>query len=352
MTAALPHENCYWVQPGRLLAGEYPSGPSEEMALQKLDRLLDHGIDCFIDLTHPGELLPYEPVLRELATARGLPVDYLRIPIRDFGVPDEPSQMVAILDALDAALAAGRRPYVHCWGGVGRTGTVVGCHVARHGFPGDAALARLAELWPQMASRGSARAPPRRRSSGSTSAPGANRPRSRCRTRGRPRDQRHGGPGGIGSTSACLLGGAVGDALGAPVEFLSLAQIRSHFGSAGIRDFAEAYGRVGAITDDTQMTLFTAEGLLRATVRGHERGGCHPPPSFTTPISAGCGRRGSPRAPSFPRPGRAGGRTDGWFGSGHYARAAHRGIPASPRSARASPAVPTGPSTTARGAGA
>jgi ADP-ribosylglycohydrolase len=62
----------------------------------------------------------------------------------------------------------------------------------------------------------------------------------------------------------CLLGGAVGDALGAPVEFMSLAQIRKSFGEAGIRDFAEAYGRQGAITDDTQMTLFTAEGLLRA----------------------------------------------------------------------------------------
>ena len=62
----------------------------------------------------------------------------------------------------------------------------------------------------------------------------------------------------------CLLGGAVGDALGAPVEFMRLTQIRESFGEAGIRDFAEAYGRVGSITDDTQMTLFTAEGLLRA----------------------------------------------------------------------------------------
>lgn len=74
----------------------------------------------------------------------------------------------------------------------------------------------------------------------------------------------------------CLLGGAVGDALGAPVEFLSLAEIRLQFGPAGVRDYAPAYGRVGAITDDTQMTLFTAEGLLRAAVRRSNRGICHP----------------------------------------------------------------------------
>lgn len=72
----------------------------------------------------------------------------------------------------------------------------------------------------------------------------------------------------------CLLAGAVGDALGAPVEFLSDAQIRSQFGKGGIRDFASAYGRVGAVTDDTQMTLFTAEGLIRAYVRWSTRGIC------------------------------------------------------------------------------
>ena len=70
----------------------------------------------------------------------------------------------------------------------------------------------------------------------------------------------------------CVLGGAVGDALGAPVEFMSLAEIQSRHGAEGIRDFAPAFGRVGSITDDTQMTLFTAEGLLRAWVRFALRG--------------------------------------------------------------------------------
>lgn len=63
--------------------------------------------------------------------------------------------------------------------------------------------------------------------------------------------------------SGCLLGGAVGDALGWPVEFLSLAEIRKKFGPEGIHDFAQTTGGFGAFTDDTQMTLFTAEGLFR-----------------------------------------------------------------------------------------
>jgi ADP-ribosylglycohydrolase len=75
----------------------------------------------------------------------------------------------------------------------------------------------------------------------------------------------------------CLLGGAVGDALGAPVEFLTLDEIRARYGEEGIGDLDKAFGRVGAITDDTQMTLFTAEGLLRAAVRQREKGICYPP---------------------------------------------------------------------------
>ncbi len=70
-----------------------------------------------------------------------------------------------------------------------------------------------------------------------------------------------------------LLGGAIGDALGAGVEFLSLADIRALAGPDGVGGYVPAYGRRGgAITDDTQMTLFTAEGLIRANVRYAHRG--------------------------------------------------------------------------------
>lgn len=69
-----------------------------------------------------------------------------------------------------------------------------------------------------------------------------------------------------------LLGGALGDALGWPVEFEPLSSIRAHYGPDGIRSLDPgARGGLGAITDDTQMTLFTAEGVLRSTVRYTER---------------------------------------------------------------------------------
>ena len=70
----------------------------------------------------------------------------------------------------------------------------------------------------------------------------------------------------------CLLGGAVGDALGAAVEFESRAAILETFGPDGITNYAPIYGGLGRITDDTQMTLFTAEGLLRGWVRGCLKG--------------------------------------------------------------------------------
>ena len=88
-----------------------------------------------------------------------------------------------------------------------------------------------------------------------------------------PEPMAPGAGGSLARIRGCLLGGAVGDALGAEPEFMTLEEILEAFGPAGVRDYAEAYGRRGAITDDTQMTLFSAEGLLRAWVRQATRGG-------------------------------------------------------------------------------
>ncbi len=74
----------------------------------------------------------------------------------------------------------------------------------------------------------------------------------------------------------CLLGGAIGDALGAGIEFDSLESIRRTYGEQGVTDYVPAFGRRGAITDDTQMTMFTVEGLIRAHVR-RDGGNWHPP---------------------------------------------------------------------------
>jgi ADP-ribosyl-[dinitrogen reductase] hydrolase len=74
----------------------------------------------------------------------------------------------------------------------------------------------------------------------------------------------------VNSLLGCLLAGAVGDALGGAIEFDRIDRIRGRFGPSGLTDYAPAYGRLGAITDDTQMTLFTLEGLVLARRRGSD----------------------------------------------------------------------------------
>ena len=118
--------------------------------LRKLRCYLAAGVDFFLDLTRFGEMAPYEHFLRAEAASMGIPVEYRRWTIRDMGVPPR-EEMQRLLDLLDQALAAGRTVYVHCWGGVGRTGTVVGCYLVRHGMTGEEALAWLREVWPTVA---------------------------------------------------------------------------------------------------------------------------------------------------------------------------------------------------------
>jgi protein-tyrosine phosphatase len=104
------------------------------------------GFNTFIDLTSPGENESYETILREEASYHKLPVEYTRFPIGDFGLP-APKEMLVTLDAIDTALAAGRKLYVHCYGGIGRTGTTIGCYLVRHGLSGPQALDQLAAWW-------------------------------------------------------------------------------------------------------------------------------------------------------------------------------------------------------------
>ncbi|MGQ0600416.1 MAG: protein-tyrosine phosphatase family protein [Anaerolineales bacterium] len=142
-----PHRNCYWVQPGRLLAGEYPGAYESTAAREKLCGYLDAGITFFLDLTDPRDgLESYVEMLRDEAAARGITVEHRRISIRDMSVPDA-DDMAHILDMLDEALADGHNVYVHCWGGLGGRGGVVGCHLVRHGMTGEAALAQIAHWW-------------------------------------------------------------------------------------------------------------------------------------------------------------------------------------------------------------
>jgi hypothetical protein len=120
----------YWVVPGRLCAGEYP--------LEQLDLLEAAGIDTFVDLTEEGEygVPAYAEQLGDL--------EYVRFAIPDRGVPTH-EQMTAILDYVDTSLAEGRTVYVHCLGGIGRTGMTVACHLIRGGATPKDALASIAE---------------------------------------------------------------------------------------------------------------------------------------------------------------------------------------------------------------
>lgn len=142
----VPFPNSYWVLPDRLLAGEYPGDRDLQPARRKLTRMLQTGINYFIDLTHPENGLDsYHSILREEAEDLGMDVEISVHPIEDFRIPP-PLEMKAILDEIDQALLAGKKVYVHCYGGIGRTGTVVGCFLVRHGMDGRAALKHLAEL--------------------------------------------------------------------------------------------------------------------------------------------------------------------------------------------------------------
>lgn len=137
--------DCYWVEPGRLLAGSYPGSDNQEETRDTLGALLDCGIRTFVDLTQPPERTRYDDVLREEAAARGLQVTYTRVAIPDRGVPAV-EEMRTILSFVAQMLADNAPVYVHCWGGIGRTGTVVGCWLAIHGAAGDDVFDTIAGL--------------------------------------------------------------------------------------------------------------------------------------------------------------------------------------------------------------
>ena len=133
-----PHDS-YWVIPGRLLAGPYPGAADEPTARAQLAAFAAAGVRCFVDLTEEHELEPYAH-LAEAAGAR-----HVRRPIRDVDIPTV-DEMRETLTEIRAALAAGETVYVHCWGGVGRTGTVVGCLLVENGYSAADALAHLQSL--------------------------------------------------------------------------------------------------------------------------------------------------------------------------------------------------------------
>ncbi len=145
-----PFPNSYWVT-DTILAGEYPGALDPALAEAKVIKLLSYGISYVIDLTEPWDgprngLQSYRPFLPD-RTTDGKPITYCHSPIPDVSIPRSRQDMITILNSIDHATANGHVVYVHCWGGVGRTGMVIGCYLVRHGMTGEEALADVHQLW-------------------------------------------------------------------------------------------------------------------------------------------------------------------------------------------------------------
>ncbi len=148
---AKPIPGSYWVIPGRFLAGEYPTVRfDEERSRRRLAALLEAGIDTFIDLTDGEQRLSYTVDLDLEAGRFGMAVSHVNFSFPDFQAPSREA-MTAALNAIDAALEKDHRVYLHCVGGIGRTGTTVGCWLIRHGMRPAEALARLRTLYSSAA---------------------------------------------------------------------------------------------------------------------------------------------------------------------------------------------------------
>ena len=246
-----PLPNSYWVVPGRFAAGEYPGAKNPEEAAARLQTLLRAGIDHFIDLTGTADRLePYAAIAPDEARRLSRHMEHEQHPVADLGVPGSPREMADILDAIDDALDDGRTVYLHCWGGVGRTGTVVGCWLVRHGRTGDEALGQIAEWW-----QGMEKAYRQPRSPETTEQHAYVRewtepsreesPMDEIRTHDRFR--------------GCLLGLAAGDALGTTLEFTSPGTFEPIDDMVGGGPFNL---QPGQWTDDTSMALCLAKSLI------------------------------------------------------------------------------------------
>jgi len=162
-----PIPNSYWATPS-LVACEFPYCPYPTKmggrtistkdiggGKQKIDDLLLAGVRTFIDLTEPRELFPYYPHLSSRCSQLGIDVrsvEYHNFPIRDRSLPASIQDVRQILEVLKDNEGRGRVSAVHCRGGIGRTGLVVGCWLVESGVAqdGDDALKRIAVQWREV----------------------------------------------------------------------------------------------------------------------------------------------------------------------------------------------------------
>jgi ADP-ribosylglycohydrolase len=252
MKNPLPDENCYWVEPGRLLAGEYPGAKEEDEARRKLKRYITCGVTFFLDLTREDELIPYSHLLSDPALSCDKRTIHCRMPIRDVDVPQSPSEMVAILDVVENALKDGHVVYVHCLGGVGRTGTVIGCYLTRKGLSGAEALRELSDMWRGVAKSKRKPLSPETREQREFVRNWAEAGRA-------PRIAGKDPVGALQRFRGCLLGLAIGDAVGTTLEFKAPGTFKPLTDMVGGGPFDL---KAGQWTDDTSMALCLAASLI------------------------------------------------------------------------------------------
>jgi hypothetical protein len=138
-----PIDGSYWALETEVLAGPHPGVGSRDQQRAAIKALVAAGIRTIVDLTTPAESTGSSRVLWEKLAADPTDAAWTQHPILDGGVPSIAS-MQLILDTIDASRRRGRPVYVHCMGGLGRTGTVIGCWWSRHGlFEGDAVFEQL-----------------------------------------------------------------------------------------------------------------------------------------------------------------------------------------------------------------
>ena len=133
-------ERAYWVEPGRLMAGSYPGDYDEMTTRRNVRELLEHGIRTFVTLmlareeNYDQEHAPaYAPLLAQVAARLGTDAECQRYAIHDMSVPTR-ELAAEVIRAIEHSLARERPVYLHCWGGRGRTGTIVGIWLCQRGI--------------------------------------------------------------------------------------------------------------------------------------------------------------------------------------------------------------------------